>query len=237
MAMKQFFRRSLTLGLFASVLGATPLALAIPDAQIIQKLEGVPVFTLTDQTGSPLAERGATKGTAIRVYFSPKDAQAAAQKLRRSKPEVLKQLQVRPVSLSEIYKLQASKKVNVVFVPLSSQVAAAGNVTNSLSNPKVEGVPLFLGLAGKQPGYLTINQNKKQVIPLFFDREQLEPYMEAFKKKNPGLAASTGIQVLTLEKFLGTLRSNNNPLYDKVVIIPSTAAQEVLQNNKTNARK
>ncbi len=235
--MKQFLRKSLALGLFTSMLCATPSALAIPDAQIINKLQGIPVFTLTDKTGSPLAERGASKGTTIRVYFSPKDAQADARKLQRSKPEVAKQLQIRPVPLSEVYKLQASKKINVVFVPVQSQVAAAGNVTNSLSSPKVEGVPLFLGLAGKQPGYLTINQNKKQVIPLFFDREQLTPYIEAFKKKNPGLATSTGIQVLTLEKFLGTLRSKDNPLYEKVVIMPSTEAQELLQNNKTSTRQ
>lgn len=236
--MKQVFMGGMVCGLVSSSVLVGTVAQAIPTAQILKKLQDLPVFTLTDKTGSPLMERDTTNGAYTNAYLSPKDAQAALQKMRQRKPELVKQLQIRPVSLSEMYKLKASKKVDVLFVPTQSQVKAARDLTqsNNTTLEKFEGVPLFLGLAGQQPGYLTINQNKKQIIPLFFDRQQLEPYLETFKKNNPDLADSAGIQVLSLEKFIDTLRSNNNPLYEKVTLMPSAEALELLRSSKATIR-
>ncbi len=236
--MKQILMGGIVFGLVSSSVLAGSVAQAIPTAQILKKLQELPVFTLTDKTGSPLVDRDATNGTYTNAYLSSKDAQAALQKMQQRKPELAKQLQIRPVSLSEMYKLKASKKVDVLFVPNQSQVTVARNLNqkNNTTLEKFEGVPLFLGLAGQQPGYLTINQNKKQIIPLFFEREQLEPYLETFKKNNPSLADTTGIQVLSLEKFMNTLRSNNNPLYEKVTIMPSTEAVKLLRGSKATIR-
>ncbi len=236
--MKQILMSGIVFGLVSSSLLAGSVAHAIPTAQILKKLQELPVFTLTDKTGSPLADRDANNGIYTNAYLSPKDAQVALQKMQQRKPELAKQLQIRPVSLSEMYKLKVSRKVDVLFIPHQSQVAAARslNQKNNTTLEKFEGVPLFLGLAGQQPGYLTINQNKKQVIPLFFEREQLEPYLETFKKNNPNLADTAGIQVLSLEKFMDTLRSNNNPLYEKVTIMPSTEAMKLLRGSKATIR-
>jgi Tic22-like family len=236
--MKQIWMGSMATALVGSMVWTAGIAQAIPDAQIVAKLQSVPVFTLTDKSGAPLLDADAKKSGYTGAYFSVKDAQTALQRIGRDKPELLKQLQIRPVALSELYKLQTSRKAEVVFVPDQPQVSNAVMLLQK-NNPalkKFEGVPLFLGLAGKQPGYLTINQNKKQVIPLFFDREQLQPYLDAFKKNNPKLAATAGIQVLSLESFLGTLRTNNNPLYEKVVMMPSLAASETVRKTKTTAR-
>jgi nickel transport protein len=236
--MKQILMGGMVFGLVSSSVLMGTAAQAIPTAQILKKLQDLPVFTLTDKTGSPLIESDATKKTYTNAYLSPKDAQAALQKMQQRKPELVKQLQIRPVSLGEMYKLKASKKVDVLFVPNQSQVKAARdlNQNSSTTLEKFEGVPLFLGLAGQQPGYLTINQNKKQIIPLFFDREQLEPYLEAFKKNNPMLADTAGIQVLSLEKFMDALRSNNNPLYEKVTLMPSAEAMQLLRSSKVTIR-
>jgi hypothetical protein len=236
--MKQIWMGGMATALVGSVVWTAGIAQAIPDAQIVAKLQRVPVFTLTDKSGAPLLDTDANKSGYTGAYFSVKDAQTALQRIGRDKPELLKQLQIRPVALSELYKLQTSRKATVVFVPDQPQVSTAVTLLQK-NNPalkKFEGVPLFLGLAGKQPGYLTINQNKKQIIPLFFDREQLQPYLDAFKKNNPKLAATAGIQVLSLESFLGTLRTNNNPLYDKVVMMPSLAASETVRKTKAAAR-
>jgi hypothetical protein len=238
MAMKQVLMGGIVFGLVSSSVLLGTVAQAIPTAQILKKLQDLPVFTLTDKTGSPLMERDAANRTYTNAYLSPKDAQVALQKMRQQKPELVKQLQIRPVSLSEMYKLKASKKVDVLFVPNQSQLKAARDLNQSSNTTleKFEGVPLFLGLAGQQPGYLTINQNKKQIIPLFFDRQQLEPYLETFKKNNPDLADTAGIQVLSLEKFMDTLRSNNNPLYEKVTLMPSAEAVELLRGSKATIR-
>lgn len=237
-AMKQVLMGGMVFGVVSSSVLIGTMAQAIPTTQILKKLQDLPVFTLTDKTGAPLMELDTTNKTYTNAYLSRQDAQVAFQKIRQRKPELVKQLQIRPVSLSEMYKLKTSKKINVLFVPNQSQVRAARdlNQNNSTTLEKFEGVPLFLGLAGQQPGYLTINQNKKQIIPLFFDRQQLEPYLETFKKNNPNLADTAGIQVLSLEKFMDTLRSNNNPLYEKVTLMPSAEAVELLRGSKVTIR-
>jgi Tic22-like family len=236
--MKRILMGGIAVGLCSSVVLTGNVAQAIPDAQILTKLQSVPVFALTDKNGAPLLDNDGRKSSYTGAYFHPQDAQAALQRIGRDKPELVKQLQIRPVALSEVYKLQASKKAEVLFVPHQSDVATALTLAQrtNRSLKKFEGVPLFLGLAGKQPGYLTISQNKRQVIPLFFDREQLQPYLDTFKKNNPTLAATAGVQVLSLETFLATLRTNNNPLYDKVVMMPSPAASESVRKSKAVAR-
>ncbi len=231
--MKQIVVGGIVIGLISSTVLASSVVQAIPDIQILKKLQGIPVFALTDKDGSPLREGDAAKRSYVSAYFSPKDAQAALKKIGQDQPDLGKQLQIRPVSLSEMYKLQTSKKVDVVFVPQQSQVAMALALLQKKNRAlkKFEGVPLFLGLAGKQPGYLTISQNRKQVIPLFFDREQLQPHLDTYQKNNPQWVKTTGVRVLTLEGFLGVLRANDNPLYDKVVIMPSPEATELLRSS------
>jgi Tic22-like family len=237
--MKQVLVGGILIGLIGSTVLASSVVQAIPDTQILKKLQGVPVFALTDKNGSPLREGDAVKKSYVSAYLSSQDAQAALKKIGQDQPDLGKQLQIRPVSLSEIYKLQTSKKVDVVFVPQQSQVAVALALLQkkNRSLKKFEGVPLFLGLAGKQPGYLTISQNRKQVIPLFFDREQLQPHLDTYQKNNPRWAKTTGVRVLTLEGFLGVLSANNNPLYEKVVIMPSPEATALLHSSAKNPGK
>jgi Tic22-like family len=236
--MKHILVRGTIGGLLSSIFLTGTMVEAIPEAQILTKLQGIPVFALTDRNGAPLIDSDIKKKNYAGAYFSLKDAQAAFQKIGRDRPDLGRQLQIRPVALSEIYKLQTNKKVDVLFIPSQPQSVAALALAKkkNLSLSKFEGVPLFLGLAGKQPSYLTINQNKKQVIPLFFDREQLQLQLDVFKKNNPSLAATTGIQVLTLEGFLVTLQTNNNPLYDKVMMMPSAEAMELLRSSKATIR-
>jgi nickel transport protein len=137
-----------------------------------------------------------------------------------------------------MYKLQVSKKIDIAFVPSAQQVKTAltlAQQTNS-SLKKFDGVPLFIGRAGNPKGYITIDQDKKKVIPLFFDREQLQPYMDKFKKDNPRLASTAEIQVITLESFLDTLRAKNDPLYDKVIVVPSREGLEFIRSQKKPPR-
>jgi Tic22-like family len=219
------------------MLAASPLQ-ALPDAQIIEKLQNIPVFTLTDQGGAPLTASvngDPKKGSYTGVYLSQKEAKTFLQKLQRENPEIAKKLQIRAVPLSEMYKIQiannSTSKLDIAFVPNDAQVKTALALTQK-TNPQVKsfnGVPLFVARAGKQKGYITVNYKDKKIIPLFFEREQVQVIIDQFKKENPALASTTDVQVLTLESLLDTMRTKNDALYSQVAINPSREAIEYLK--------
>jgi hypothetical protein len=228
------------------MLAASPLQ-ALPDAQIIEKLQSIPVFTLTDQGGAPLTASvngDAKKGSYTGVYLSQKEAKAFLQKLQRDKPDIAKKLQIRAVPLSEMYKIQVANgsaganKLDIAFVPNDEQVKTALALTQK-TNPQIKsfnGVPLFVARAGKQKGYITVNYKDKKIIPLFFEREQVQVIIDQFKKENPTLASTTDVQVLTLESLLDTMRTKNDALYSQVAINPSREAIEYLKTQTTKPK-
>ena len=239
--------KSWKLGVMVSLLGSTLLAAtpiqALPESQIVEKLQGIPVFALTDSdnlllTASVANEQGKpAKGGA---FFSQADAKTFLQKLQKENPSLAKQVEVRPIALSEVYKAQMSldpkKRVDILYIPSQSQVKTALNLAQKLepSLKQFNGVPLFVAKNSKKGTYLTfIDKNNKSVVPVFFDRDQLQPLINRFKQQQPN--STVDIQVLTLEAVLDGMRSKNDSLYDSLVFGPSTEGLEVLRNRTTNS--
>jgi hypothetical protein len=234
------------LGLVSNALVAIAPARALPDNQIVEKLQGIPVFTITDASGAPLtATTTAADGKQSNfagAYFSRKEAQAFLQVLQKKDPELYKKLQIRAVRLSELYNVQfnasGDRRLDISYVPSAQQVTSAlGIVQKKDRNIKnFNGVPLFVGRAGKPSGYITVDSNGKKVIPLFFDKEQLQPYIDQFKKSRPELASTAEIQVITLEGLIDSLRTKSSDpradaLYSQVVLYPSREAIDMLDRS------
>jgi uncharacterized protein YdbL (DUF1318 family) len=230
----------LALGLASSVVFAATPTQALSDAQIIEKLQNIPVITLTDKSGSPLVSQlnDKQKGYYTEVYLGQKEVKATLQRLQASNPAIAKQLQIRVVTLGEVYRTQVSgsgsTKLNVLVVPSEAQVKTALSLVRK-TDPKIkqfDGVPLFVGVAGKPKGFLTLNsaQDKKRVVPIFFDKEQLQVVLDKFKKDQPNLAATTEIQVITLDGLLTQMRSKNEAFYSQIVIASPREMTEYVQN-------
>jgi hypothetical protein len=221
-------------------------AFALPEAQVLQKLQNIPVFAISDSQGSPLV--ASTKDPKDKngrpytgVFLSKREAESFISNLAKSNPKLVKGLLIRPLSLSEVYKIQQStvnnkQAVDILFVPTQQQVKTALPLLQK-TDPKAtkfEGVPLFTAVAGngKVKGYLTLSQNKKQTIPVFFDREQIQELVDRFKTQQPTLASTVEIQVLNLEGLLATLKANKNPsdqTLSQIVIYPSRESIEYLK--------
>lgn len=242
---KSLVRWSATLGLLgttlmgSSLLGNMP-AVALPEAQIIPKLQPVPVFTITDAQGAPLVasvDNGPKKGAVAGVFISQKDAQAFIDRLNKEKPDLAKTVKVVPVSLAEVYKLAQANKdkkdaLDFAYVPVQQQVQSAVTLLRQ-SDPKVQqfaGVPLFAARGGKDKGYLTIQQDNKPVIPFFFDKEQLQSMVDRFKQQQPAMASTIEIQVVPLEGVIQTLKSSNNQQLNNIMLIPSRESMQFLQS-------
>lgn len=233
--MKAIFSSIAKLGIVSSaVVGSaiigTLSAIAMPQEQIVQKLGPIPVFTITDAKGAPLvASNGENQkqGGVAGVFINQKDAEAFVSQLKTKNPELAKSVRVVPVSLGEVYKLdQASgnkpNSLDFAYVPAKQQVDAAMALLkqSGQDEKKFQGTPLFVAKAGKEKGYLTVKQADKQVIPFFFNKEELQTMLERFKKQQPNLASTVEIQVVNLEGVIQTMQSRNDNQLDQIMLVP-----------------
>ncbi|MBE9097668.1 Tic22 family protein [Tychonema sp. LEGE 07203] len=247
--MKSLVRFGAILGIVGCALLAPPpmgkmSALAIPEPQIFEKLRSVPVFTITDATGAPLIAsvpkqgQGQTGNASVAgIFISQKDAQAFVEQLKTRNPQLAASVRVMPVSLGEIYRLtQANKgkpdEVQFAFVPAPQQVQSAKTVLQQTGQQVNEfnGVPLFLARGGAENGYLTIQRGQQEVIPLFFNKEELLGMVERFKQQQPNITTSIKIEVVNLESVLEALRTENDQFLTQMILVPSRESLEFVRS-------
>ncbi len=250
--MKSLTRWTAKIGMVSgALLGAMLLnslsVLALTPEQIAQKLGPVPVFTLTDDKGAPLVSnppKGEKANPIARVFMSQKDANTFLAKLKADKPDLGKNLQVRPLSMAEVYQLKEKNKgsqpqLDFVYIPVKQQSDAALTIVKA-AGAKIDmfpGVPVFVARAGDK-GLLTIQQGNESGIPMFFEKEQLQTFLDKFKASQPDLAKSADIQVLQLESILEAMSSTQkDESLEKIMLIPSNEALQFLQSLQAPAKK
>ncbi len=233
--MKSMFNLGAKLGIVSSaIIGSaivgTLSAIAMPQEKIVQKLGPVPVFTITDAKGAPLVASNSDndkQGGVAGVFINQRDAEAFVNQLKTKNPELAKSVRVVPVSLGEVYKLDQStankpNALDFAYVPAKQQVDAAMAILKKAGQDekKFQGTPLFVAKAGKEKGYLTVKQANQQVIPFFFNQEELQTMLERFKKQQPDLASTVEIQVVNLEGVIETMKSRNDNQLDQIMLVP-----------------
>jgi nickel transport protein len=253
--MKSMNRWGPTLAIAGSaILGSSLIGimqvLALPQEQIEQKLRTVPVFTITDNKGAPLVAsvpNPQNQGSAANrqkqmsvagVFINQSDAQAFVEKLKKENPELAKTVRVVPVSLGEVYKLDQANQnkpnsLDVAYLPSQHQVDAALALLRQSGKKdanQFKGTPLFVATAGKQKGYLTIKQANQQVIPFFFNKEELQSMLDRFKQQQPNLASTVGIQVVNLEGVLQTLKTRNDKQLNQIILVPPKESIEFVRS-------
>jgi len=244
--MKSMGRWSATIGLVGTAIVGSSLvgsmqALALPQEQIVEKLGPVPVFTITDNKGAPLvasAPNGQNKPGIAGVFIEQRDAQAFVEQLKKKNPNLAKSVRVVPVSLGEVYKLDQANQnkpnsLDFAYVPAKQEVDAALALLRQ-GGQKVErfnGTPLFVARAGNEKGYLTIQQaNNQQVIPFFFNKDELQNVLNRFKQQQPNLASTIEIQVVNLEGIIQTLQSRNDAQLNQIMLVPPRASIEFVRS-------
>jgi nickel transport protein len=243
--MKSLVRWSATLGLVGTTLlgsffGGNLRALALTEQQVMEKLQTVPVFTVTDGEGSPLVasipSQNNQNEAVAGVFISQRDAEAFVERLKREKPELGNQVRVVPVSLAEVYQLDQQSQnqpngLDFAYIPVQQQVQSAQQLLGQ--GQEFRGVPLFVAKGGQQGGYLTIQQEGQSVIPFFFDKEQLQNLVNRFKEQQPNLASSVQIQVVPLEGIINTLQTQDNPQLEQILLIPSQESLQFLRQSSS----
>ncbi|MBO0348885.1 hypothetical protein J0895_07180 [Phormidium pseudopriestleyi FRX01] len=249
--MKSLVRWSATFGLMGSVflgqlLPGMNRAIALPAEDIMKKLESVLVFTITNSEGTPLiasVTNDEQEASIASFFMSERDAEQFVQKIEQQNPDLAGNTQVVPVSLAKVYELEQANannpdRVEFAFIPVQQQVQFAAEelqregqeIPESNGMPLFNGVPLFYATIGPQQGYLTIEQNGQQMIPIFFNREQLESMLTRVREQQPDLAPTIDVRVSNLDKVIEELENNNDPAVTKIVLVPSTETLEYIQS-------
>jgi hypothetical protein len=233
---KSVIRRASKLGLvggivLASWLGQPGKLLALPEAEVIQTLATVPVFTIADSQGAPLVASGEGDAKIAGVFLSQKDAQNFINKLKTENPDLGSKVQVVPVSLGEVYQLAEENKkqadgLNFTYVPVQAQVEAAKKFGEQYQG----GVPLFVARGGQDQGYLTVQKGEEEFIPFFFEQQQIEQMVARFKQEQPSLASTVKIEVVPLEGIIATLQKSDDALLKKIMLVPSQESIQFLQS-------
>jgi hypothetical protein len=234
-----------------AILGISlPLAIApapvqaLPQAQIVTRLQKTPVFTITTQTGNFFQQSAGAAGNnrlLTPVFMELKDAVAFLKKIKKEQPQVNKVAQITIVPLSEVYKLQleAKKKaanMSFVFIPAEQQIKNALTILKkpyqkSIAYP----VPLFVIAIQQKNQYVTIQSNN--LTSLFFDKKEAQQSLDMFKKQSPKIAAKAEIRVNFLQNLLDDFVDNNYPGQDQLVLVPSPESRESVRKLQATQAK
>ena len=245
--MKSLIQWGATLGLlgttlWGSLLGVSMPAWALEEQDIVEKLQAVPVFAITDAEGSPLIAsipQGEDPDNTVPVsgvFINRSDAEAFVERLRSQDPNIANQVRVTTISMAEVYQLdrengEVPEGLQFAYVPNRTQVDEAIGLLADRGEEleQFPGVPLFIGTAGPESGYLTIEQGGEQLIPMFFNRTELENVLEQFKTQQPDLAGTVGIQVESLEGVIRMMETSDNPQLEQLVLVPPLETLEFLR--------
>jgi Tic22-like family len=226
--MKLFHHCLSTVGFFgtsllgASLIGSSP-AQAIPEAEVIAKLQNVPVYVITNDKGTIVEARMSSQGknpstqVSTGVFFTEKDALTFVEKNLKRQPELSKVVKVTPVSLGEIYRRQQANKnkpqeLNYVYVPTAQQSASALAILNRKGKKltQINGLPVFVAVIKSKSGqdeYLTFKRDNREIVPIFFSEIALRA---SIKKVYPNLVSKVDIQVVEINDLLGYMTSKND---------------------------
>lgn len=255
--MKSLIRKgatALTVGgiVVGSLIVAGLQAFALTTEQVEQQLRHVPVFTITDESGSPLVSEFSQQGEDVppvtQVFISQDDAQAFIDNLRTDDPELASTVRITPVSLARIYEValqgqESDTRLEFMFVPDREQVQSAVSIIQeelqeSESGETVDefaGVPLFTARSQSESqndetvGYLTIQQGEQEIIPVFFMQEDLEVLLSEIRESQPDLAGNLELHVIRLEDLIYTLETSDNSELQQIRLIPSSDTLRFLQ--------
>jgi len=146
-------------------------AIALSQAEIVQQLNDIPVFTITDSEGNPFVavisepveepaasdeaegedsatDDSATQTTILtRVFISHEDAETALETFETENPDV-DDVQITPISLGLVYQtasqsLSQENRLEFFFVPMIEEVNYALSLFSEEDTPS-PGVPLFM---------------------------------------------------------------------------------------------
>lgn len=250
--MKSFIRWSATLTLVGSVLlgsliGGGTRALALPDEQVMERLDNVPVFTLVDGEGSLVVATLSEEADALpvaAVFISHQNAENFLRNMQATNPETAEGVRIAPVSLAQVYEIALAGRseenpLQVAFIPVQQEVEAALSILREEGENLEEfpGVPLFVAKSGEgeNESTLTILRGEEEVIPMYFSEADIQATIATLRESQPELADSVRVEVVSLARLIENLRTSDNPDLNQIYLVPSRESVEFVRSLQQRA--
>jgi nickel transport protein len=250
-------------GAIAGLVGATLLspsiagqmkALALPQEQIQQKLNSIPVFVIADpseglvlQTIQPDNAESPDAPDSVPVswvFLNRGDAEEFINKLQQEKPDLGQKAKVMVMSLGQVYKMaqqSSEQEDSPVFelVPAQEQVNSALSILQEDGQQvdQFRGVPLFVARGGSQQSLLAVQQNGQKFIPMFLNREDLQNQVDRMKQQQPKIASTIDVQVLRLERVINELENSDQQDLERLVFIPSRESRDLIRSLRQQSQQ
>lgn len=242
--MRSLIRWTAKLGVVGSAVLGTWLTTslptwAIPRNEMLEILQSVPLFAITDPDGAPLVQNLPENRGLVNVFLSPSHAQTLLEELRAQKPEVGNRVSVSLVSLDETYlfaEANADSGLILSYIPTQTQLEYAQRLWVNQRRPdqpeRFPGTPLFLARAGAAQNYLSYRRgDSEEVVPFFFDPVRLEEVIAELEASDPSVAGTVTVEVVPLEGVLRTLEADNDPDLGRIEIVPLRETIEFINSN------
>ncbi|MBF2072865.1 MAG: hypothetical protein IGS50_03745 [Synechococcales cyanobacterium C42_A2020_086] len=244
--MKRFLRWSKTLGIVGSLITGTILmgswqALALTTEQVLERLQPVPLFTIGNSNNRPLIGEAEDGAPVMTVFISPDDAQTLLNQLKSDNPQQTAEFRVIPVSLGGIYQIARQNEgqeqpLRFSFVPAQEQIAAARTVLqeNGEDPSQIRDVPLFVAAwtQGEERGYLMSQRGDETVVPMFFDKAELQAMLDNLRQSQPELASNVSIEVVFLTELIQTLETSDNEELNRIELVVPQESIRFIQSSQ-----
>ncbi|MEL7352196.1 MAG: Tic22 family protein [Cyanobacteria bacterium P01_A01_bin.116] len=239
---RQTLARTLALGAIgAGFLGAiaTKDAIALPQAQVAEKLSSVPVFVLGNDNGlilvskAPEGEAAAEEPAAepsLFVFMTEQDAETFLARANEANPEFAPDAQVGITNLESLYTESQSsdeEPLNLIYVPEEAEATQAAELNEQYRG---DTVPLFF--AQFEDGSLApVEQNDgEMILPMFFSRADLDGVLNELEARNPEARAAISIGVVPLEAMLAEMETSDNESLNQIRLFPDSETINALRS-------
>ncbi|GBG63869.1 hypothetical protein CBR_g39650 [Chara braunii] len=192
--------------------------------QVCKRLEGVPVYTVTNASNEFVLISGSDENSSKSLglfCFSQDDAEALLAQVKDREPGLGKGARVVAVSLDKVYQLSA-EGIAFRFLPEAMQVMNALELKAKAgdSSKDFDGVPVF------QSDNLIVRSSSKRYCPLFLCKEDLDnalrKALKAQQQINPMMKnVTTEVQVGSLEDVLRRMEDKDEGSgWGDIILIP-----------------
>ena len=219
---------------------AGPLSLE----EATDRLSSVPVFSIVSEDNSPVLANIEQEGEEesvqlVSFWLDHTAAQAALENIREANPTVGEKARLVPISLSEALRVARQEQENGGEISFrvwpdveNLEVATTMlNESGEVEEPveSFPGIPVFYGES--QDGVLTIEAEGTEVVPFFFDRNDLQATLDrAGTGENAEVVGQTNIRVTSLNQVVNSMvnpEAENN--VSKIEFVPSRTSLEFVQ--------
>jgi Tic22-like family len=222
------------LGIFG--MGASR-ALALPEAAVLRKLSGVPVFVVANSSGDYITSRlvgqapNSTQQSEVDlllVFLNGQEAEQYVSLQRQQNQDFPANVSIGWLEMSAVYEqVQIDRNIplRLLFVPQASEVQAA----TTLNQDFTQGVPLFVARNNSDGSYVLLPMGDQYnsgepILPMFFSRSDLESVLDGIGEANPEFRSQLSIEVVPLEQIITQLRTENTEGLNLIYFFPDSDA-------------